>query len=56
MIIFKSQEYISMENPTPGEAYRPEILTQEQNANLNHCPQCPYQVLCYGQKEQSEGV
>jgi quercetin dioxygenase-like cupin family protein len=30
--IFKSQEYISMKNPNPGEPYRPEILTQEQNA------------------------
>ena len=32
MEIFKSQEYISMENPTPGESYRPEILTKDQNA------------------------
>jgi len=30
--IFKSHEYISMKNPNPGEPYRPEILTKEQNA------------------------
>ena len=32
MMIFKSQEYINMENPNPGEPYRPEILTKEHGA------------------------
>lgn len=27
MKIFKTEDYINMENPTPGESYRPEILT-----------------------------
>jgi len=29
---FKTDEYIQMENPTPGESYRPEILTAEHGA------------------------
>lgn len=32
MKIFKSEDYIQMENPTPGKPYRPEILTQEHQA------------------------
>ena len=32
MKIFKTDEYINMENPKPGEPYRPEILTTEQDA------------------------
>jgi len=32
MKVFKSSQYIDMENPTPGEPYRPEILTKEHNA------------------------
>ncbi len=34
MKIFKSEEYIKMANPTPGQPYRPEILTKEQAKNL----------------------
>ncbi len=32
MKIFKTQEYIQMENPNPGQTYRPEILTKEHGA------------------------
>lgn len=32
MKLFKSEDYVNMENPTPGESYRPVILTEEQNA------------------------
>ena len=32
MKIFKAEEYINKENPTPGESYRPEILTEAHNA------------------------
>ncbi|NIS63240.1 MAG: cupin domain-containing protein [Proteobacteria bacterium] len=32
MKVFKTEEYINKENPTPGEPYRPEILTEEHNA------------------------
>ncbi len=32
MKIFKSEEYIKMANPTPGNSYRPEILTKEHQA------------------------
>jgi quercetin dioxygenase-like cupin family protein len=32
MKIFKSEEYIKMQNPTPGKPFRPEILTKEHNA------------------------
>ena len=33
MKVFKSEEYIKMANPTPGQPYRPEILTKEHQAN-----------------------
>ena len=29
---FKTEEYVRMENPTPGKAFRPEILTAEHGA------------------------
>jgi quercetin dioxygenase-like cupin family protein len=29
---FKIEEYINMENPNPGQPYRPEILTKDHNA------------------------
>ena len=29
---FKTGDYITLENPTPGESYRPEILTAEHGA------------------------
>lgn len=32
MKIFKIEEYINMENPNPGQPYRPEILTKDHNA------------------------
>ncbi|NWF93870.1 MAG: cupin domain-containing protein [Syntrophaceae bacterium] len=32
MKIFKSEDYIKMANPTPGQSYRPEILTKEDQA------------------------
>ena len=32
MKVFKIDEYINLENPTPGEPYRPEILTAEHHA------------------------
>jgi quercetin dioxygenase-like cupin family protein len=32
MKVFKSEEYIKMENPNPGKPYRPEILTSENKA------------------------
>jgi quercetin dioxygenase-like cupin family protein len=32
MKIFKSEEYIKMENPNPGKPYRPEILASEHKA------------------------
>ena len=32
MKVFKAQEYVKMKNPTPGESYRPEILTAEHGA------------------------
>lgn len=32
MKIFKSEEYMKMVNPTPGKAYRPEILMKEHQA------------------------
>ncbi len=32
MKVFKIDAYIHMENPTPGDPYRPEILTEEHNA------------------------
>ena len=32
MKLFRIEEYINMENPTPGKAYRPEILTGEHKA------------------------
>ena len=31
MKLFKTEDYVNMENPTPGESYRPEILTAEHN-------------------------
>jgi len=34
MKIFKTEEYVKMQNPTPGKAYRPEILTSELAKNL----------------------
>ncbi len=33
MKVFKTEDYINFENPTPGEPHRPEILTSEDNAN-----------------------
>lgn len=32
MKIFKSADYIKMQNPNPGQSYRPEILTTEHGA------------------------
>jgi len=32
MKIFKTEEYFQMENPNPGQAYWPEILTKEHGA------------------------
>jgi len=32
MKVFKSGDYIKMANPTPGQPYRPEILTKEHQA------------------------
>jgi quercetin dioxygenase-like cupin family protein len=32
MKVFKSEEYVKMPNPTPGQPYRPEILTKEHHA------------------------
>lgn len=32
MKLFKSDEYAGMPNPTPGQAYRPEILTKDDGA------------------------
>lgn len=32
MKIFRTKEYCQMDNPTPGEKYRGEILTEENNA------------------------
>jgi uncharacterized cupin superfamily protein len=32
MKVFKTDDYIRMPPPTPGEAYKPEILTSEQGA------------------------
>jgi quercetin dioxygenase-like cupin family protein len=32
MKVFKSDEYVRMANPTPGQPYRPEILTKEHQA------------------------
>jgi quercetin dioxygenase-like cupin family protein len=32
MKIFKTEEYVKMENPTPGKPYRPEILTADHGA------------------------
>ena len=32
MKLFKTDDYIKMENPTPGVSFRPEILTHEHNA------------------------
>lgn len=32
MKMFKSDEYINMDNPNPGKPYRPEILNSEQKA------------------------
>ena len=29
MKLFRTEEYIRLKNPTPGQAYRPEILTAE---------------------------
>jgi quercetin dioxygenase-like cupin family protein len=29
MKIFRAKDYIDLNNPTPGESYRPEILTTE---------------------------
>ncbi|MBW2514333.1 MAG: cupin domain-containing protein [Deltaproteobacteria bacterium] len=29
---FKTEDYVKMENPRPGESYRPEILTAEHGA------------------------
>lgn len=29
---FKTEDYVRMENPTPGKSYRPEILTAEHGA------------------------
>ena len=29
MKMFKTEDYLTMENPTPGDSYRPEILTAE---------------------------
>ena len=34
MKIFKTDEYIKMQNPTPGKPYRPEILTSDLAKNL----------------------
>jgi len=33
MKMFKTEEYLNMENPTPGDSYRPEILTEEHQTN-----------------------
>ena len=30
MKMFKTEDYLNMANPTPGDSYRPEILTAEQ--------------------------
>lgn len=32
MKLFTTQEYLEIENPCPGESYRPEILTDADNA------------------------
>ncbi len=32
MKMFKSEEYVRMENPTPGKSYRPEILVKDEGA------------------------
>ena len=32
MKIFKAEKYINMENPDPGKPYRPEVLTDKDNA------------------------
>ena len=32
MKMFKSEEYVRMANPTPGQAYRPEIMLSEHGA------------------------
>jgi len=32
MKVFKSEEFVKMPNPTPGQPYRPEILTKEHQA------------------------
>ena len=32
MKMFRSEDYVKMENPTPGKLYRPEILTAEHGA------------------------
>jgi hypothetical protein len=53
MKVFKSEEYIKMANPTPGQPYRPEILTKEHQAKslggmfglLVAGSQVPYHVL-----------
>ena len=32
VLIFKSEDYVKLQNPTPGESFRPEILTADQGA------------------------
>jgi quercetin dioxygenase-like cupin family protein len=32
MKMYRIEDYVNLENPTPGEPYRPEILTAEHNA------------------------
>jgi quercetin dioxygenase-like cupin family protein len=32
MKVFKQEDYVNMENPTPGKPYRPEILTLDHGA------------------------
>ena len=32
MKMYKTEDYLNMANPTPGDSYRPEILTEEHKA------------------------
>lgn len=58
MKLFTAQEYLEIENPRPGESYRPEILTDADNAKelggmfglLSPGNQVPYH---YHQKRES---
>ena len=34
MKIFNIEEFVKMKNPTPGQAYRPSIVTSEDNAKI----------------------